>query len=100
MGASRASPYYYEVPWAVAVMFLGEPLFDRHGLAVRQHAGQRLRRRLELQEGRGESAFAGLDDGARLVCDQPARHGIGVLGVTQVAAPSRVCKPVVARSAV
>jgi hypothetical protein len=33
----------------------------------------------------GESAFAGLDDGARSVCDQPARHGIGVLGVTQVA---------------
>jgi hypothetical protein len=48
----------------------------------------------------GESVFAGLDDGARLVCDQPARHGIGVLGVTQVAVPSRACKPVVARSAV
>ena len=32
----------------------------------------------------GESVFAGLDDGARLVCDQPARHGIGVLGVAQV----------------
>ena len=32
----------------------------------------------------GESAFAGLDDGARLVCDQSAQHGIGVLGVAQV----------------
>jgi len=33
----------------------------------------------------GESAFADLDDGARMVCDQSAQHGAGVLGVAQVA---------------
>jgi hypothetical protein len=33
----------------------------------------------------GESAFAGLDDGARVVCDQSAQHGVGVLSVAQVA---------------
>ena len=46
----------HQVPWAVAVLYLGEPLLDRHGLAVRagghvavgQHAGKRVRRRLEL----------------------------------------------------
>jgi hypothetical protein len=32
----------------------------------------------------GESAFAGFDDGAGVVGDQPAQHGIGVLGVAQV----------------
>jgi hypothetical protein len=32
----------------------------------------------------GEPAFAGFDDGARMMRDQPARHGIGVLGVAQV----------------
>jgi hypothetical protein len=32
----------------------------------------------------GESAFAGFDDGAGVVCDQPAQHGVGVLGVAQV----------------
>ena len=33
----------------------------------------------------GESAFADLDDDARMVCDQSAQHGAGVLGVAQVA---------------
>jgi hypothetical protein len=66
-------------------MFPGEPLFDRLGLAVRQHAGQRRRRRLELQEGRWRVRVRRLDDGARSVCDQSAQHGIGVLGVAQVA---------------
>ena len=74
-------------------MYLGEPLFDRHGLAVRagghvaagQHAGKLLRRRLELQaQDIGESAFAGFDDGAGVMGDQPAQHGVGVLGVAQV----------------
>ena len=32
----------------------------------------------------GESAFAGFDDGAGVVGDQPAQHGIGVPGVAQV----------------
>jgi len=31
-----------------------------------------------------ESAFAGFDDGAGVVCDQAAQHGVGVLGVAQV----------------
>ena len=83
----------HQVPWAVAVMYLGEPLLDRHGLAVRagchvaasQYAGQYVRCRVELgAQDVGESAFAGFDDGAGVVGDQPAQHGIGVLGVTQV----------------
>ena len=74
-------------------MYLGEPPVDRHGLAVRagghvaagQHAGQRVRRRLELEaQDVGESAFAGFDDGAGVMGDQPAQHGVGVLGVAQV----------------
>jgi hypothetical protein len=74
-------------------VYLGEPLFDRHGLAVRagghvaagQHAGQYIWRRLELQaQNVGESAFFGFDDGAGVMCDQSAQHGVGVLGVAQV----------------
>ena len=83
----------HQVPRAVAVMDLGEPPFDRHGLAVRagghvvarQHAGQDVRCRVELvAQDVGESTFAGFDDGAGVVGDQPAQHGIGVLGVAQV----------------
>jgi len=74
-------------------MYLGEPPFDRHGLAVRagghvtasQNAGQYTRRRIKLAaQDVGESAFAGFDDGAGVMSDQPAQHGIGVLGVAQV----------------
>ena len=74
-------------------MYLGEPPFDRHGLAVRtgghvaasQHAGQYVRCRVELGiQDIGESAFAGFDDGAGVVCDQPAQQGVGVLGIAQV----------------
>ena len=74
-------------------MYLGEPLLDRHGLAVRagghvaarQHAGQYVRCRVELgTQDIGESAFAGFDDGAGVMGDQPAQHGVGVLGVAQV----------------
>jgi hypothetical protein len=36
----------------------------------------------------GESAFAGFDDGAGVMSDQPAQHGVDVLGVAQV--PGRV----------
>ena len=66
---------------------------DRHGLAIwagghvaaRQHAGQYVRCRVELgTQDVGESAFAGFDDGAGVVGDQPAQHGIGVVGVAQV----------------
>ncbi len=74
-------------------MYLGEPSLDRHRLAVRagghvtegQHAGKGIRRRLELAaQDVGESPFAGLDDGAGVVCDQPAQQGASVLGVAQV----------------
>jgi hypothetical protein len=83
----------HQVPRAVAVLYLGEPPFDPHGLAVRtgghvtarQHAGQDVRRRVELgAQDAGESAFAGFDDGAGVVGDQSAQHGVGVLGVAQV----------------
>ena len=78
---------------AVAGMYLGEPPVDPHGLAVRadghvaarQHAGQDIRCRVELgAQDIGESAFAGFDDGAGVVGDQPAQQGVGVLGVAQV----------------
>ena len=83
----------HQVPGAVAVVYLGEPLFDRHEFAVRagghvaagQHAGQCVRRRLELAaQDVGKSAFAGFDDGAGVMGDQPAQQGVGVLGVAQV----------------
>jgi hypothetical protein len=78
---------------AVALLYLGGSPFDQYELAVwagghvavGQHAGERVRRGLELDaEDVGESAFAGFDDGAGVVCDQAAQHGIGVLGVAQV----------------
>ena len=81
------------MPWTVAIMYLGEPPVDRHGLAIRagghvtasQNAGQDIRCRLELgAEDVGESAFAGFDDGTGVMGDQPAQHGIGVLGVAKV----------------
>ena len=83
----------HQVFWAVAVVYLGEPPFDRHGLAVRagghvavrQNAGQDARCRVEFgTQDLRESAFAGFDDGAGVVCDQAAEHGVGVLGVAQV----------------
>ena len=83
----------HQVSWAVAVVYLGEPPFDRHGLAVRlvghvavrQNAGQDARCRVEFgTQDLRESAFAGFDDGAGVVCDQAAEHGVGVLGVAQV----------------
>ena len=83
----------HQVPRAVAVMYLGEPPFGPHGLAVRagghvaasQHAGKRVRCGLELQaQDVGKSVFAGFDDGVGVMGDQPAQHGVGVLGVAQV----------------
>ena len=83
----------HQVPGAVAVMDLSEPPLDRHGLAVRagghvaasQYAGQDVRCRVELRaQDIGESAFAGFDDGAGVVGDQAAQHGVGVPGVAQV----------------
>jgi hypothetical protein len=79
---------------AVALLYLGESPFDRHELAVRagchvavgQHAGKRVRRGLELKaQDVGESAFAGFDDGAGVMGDQPAQHGVGVVSVAEVA---------------
>jgi hypothetical protein len=75
------------------VLYLGEPLLGRHELAIRagghvtggQHAGKRVRRRLELQaQDVGKSAFADLDDGAGLMGDQQSAAGVGMLGVAQV----------------
>jgi len=83
----------HQVPGAVAVVYLGEPPFDWHGLAVRagghvaarQRAGQCVRCRVELgTQDIGQSAFAGFDDGAGVVGDQPAQQGVGVLGVGQI----------------
>ena len=75
------------------MMDLGELPFGRYEFAVRagghvaegQHAGKRVRRRRELvAQNVGKSAFAGFDDGAGVVGDQLAQHGVGVLGVAQV----------------
>ena len=97
----------YQVPGAVAVVYLGEPLLDRHGLTIRagghvaasQHAGERARRGLELgAQDVSESAFAGFDDGAGVVCDQPAQQGIGVLGVAQVPGAVELGRPVRTRA--
>jgi hypothetical protein len=83
----------HQVPGTVAVLYLGEPLSGRHGLAVSaggyvaagQHAGKRVRRRFEVQaQDVGESAFVGFDDGAGVMGDQLAWQGVGVLGVAQV----------------
>ncbi len=83
-----------EVPGAVAVMDLGESPFDRDELAVRagghvavgQRGGKHVRGGLELAaEDVGESAFFGFDDGAGVMGDQAAQHGVGVFGVAQVA---------------
>ena len=76
----RGSPHgpAHQVPWAVAVMYLGKPLLDRHGLAVRagghvaasQYAGQYVRRGIELgAQDVSQSAFVGFDDGAGVVGD-------------------------------
>ena len=74
-------------------MYLGEPPVGRHEVAIRagrhvaagQHVGKELRGRLELEaQDVGKSAVFGFDDGAGVMCDQSAQHGIGVLGVTQV----------------
>ena len=82
----------YQVPLTVSLMYLGKPPFDWHELAVGtgrhvatgQHAGQCVWRRFELAaDSVSESAFPGFDDGARVMGDQSAEHGIGVLRVTE-----------------
>jgi hypothetical protein len=74
-------------------MYFGELLFDRHEFAVwagghvaaGQYARKRVRRRFDLQvQDVGKSAFAGFDDGAAVMGDQPAPQGVGMLGVAQV----------------
>ena len=61
----------HQVPGAIAALYLREPPLGRHGLAVQagghvaegQHAGQRVRRGLELvAQDVGKSAFFGFDD--------------------------------------
>ena len=95
----------HQVPGAVAVMYLGEPLLDRHELAVRagghvaasQNAGQHVRCKVKfVAQDIGESAFAGFDDGAGMMGDQPTQYGIGVLRVAKVPggpnSPGRDCR--------
>jgi hypothetical protein len=74
-------------------MYLGESPVYGYRLAVRagghvaarQNAGQRIRCGVELgAQNVCESAFAGFDDGAGVVCDQPAQHGIGAPGLAQM----------------
>jgi hypothetical protein len=81
------------VPRAVAVTYLGEPPLDRHGLAVvagghvavGQRAGKRVWCELELEgQDVGESSVPGFDEGAGVVRDQPAEHGVSMLDVAQV----------------
>jgi hypothetical protein len=81
IGVTRWIDRLARCPGPVAVLYLGEPLFDRHEVAVEagghvaagQHAGQRVRRRLDLAaQDVGESAFVGFDDGAGVTGDQPA----------------------------
>jgi hypothetical protein len=83
----------HQVPRAIAVLYLDEPLLNRHEFAVRagghvtegQHAGKGVRCRFELQvQDVGKSALAGFDDGAGVMGDQPAQQGAGVLDVAQV----------------
>ena len=83
----------HQVPGAVAVVYLGEPLLDRHELAVRagghvaasQNAGQHVWCRVKfVAQDIGESAFAGFDDGAGMMGDQPTQYGIGVLRVAKI----------------
>jgi hypothetical protein len=54
-------------------------------VAESQHAGKRVRRRLELTaQDVGKSAFVGFDDRARMIGDQSAQQDVGMLGVAQV----------------
>ena len=96
----------HQVSGAVAAMNLGEPLLDGHEFAIRagghvaasEDAGQYVRCSVELgAQDVGESAFAGFDDGAGVVGDQPAQHGIGVLGVAQVPGAVELVQAVAAR---
>ena len=83
-----------DVAGAVTCAGLGQALVDRHGLAVGagghvavgQRVGQRRGRGPELAgQGGGEPAVGGLDDGARMMGDQPAQQVVGSLGIPQVA---------------
>ncbi len=77
----------HQVPWAVAAMYFGEPLLDRHELAVwagghvteGKHARKRVRRGLELaaQEARPRDcsgSVPALGDDAT-AASHPTRHG-------------------------
>ena len=60
-------------------------VWARDHVAVGQHAGKRVWRGLELPaQDVGESAFFGFDDGAGVVGDLSAQHGVGMLGVAEV----------------
>ena len=96
----------HQVPGAVAVMYLGEPPFDPHGLAVRtgghvaasQNAGQHVRRGIELgTQDVGESAFAGFDDGTRVWATSRHSMASACWASRRYRAPSSWCMPVVAR---
>ncbi len=62
--------------------------------ASSRHAGQCVRRGLELQaQDVRETAFAGFDDGAGVMRDQSAQHRVGVLGVAQVPGAVQCVQP-------
>ena len=82
-----------QVCWPVSGTDVGQPLVDRHALSVRscrhvaidQRVSQVVWRGLELAgQLPGETSFSCLDDGAGMVGDQPAEHGLGVLDIAQV----------------
>jgi len=96
-----------QVPRTLAVMYLGEPLFDRHEFAVwagghvaaGQYAGKCVRRRFELMaQDVGESAFFGFDDGAGVRA--MSRHSMASASRAsrRYRAPSSASRPVTARS--
>src|SRR5271165_6127889 len=73
----------HQVPGAIAIIYLGEPLLDRHNLTVRagghvaigQHARKRVRRRLEfVAQDVSKSAFASFDDGTGVMSNQSAQQ--------------------------
>ena len=96
----------HEVPWAVAVVYLGEPLLDRHGrsvragghVAARQHAGQDVRCRVELvAQDAGESAFAASMMAQEWWATRRQSMASACWVSRRYRAPSSWCRPVIAR---
>ena len=88
------------------MMYLGESPFGRDELAVRagchvavgQHAGKRVRRRLELEaQDVGKAAFFGFDDGVGVMGDQRHSMASACWASRRYRAPSSAWRPVAAR---